>query len=117
AKSEDTFEGPAARLIEAVLQFRPSSPTAMSPIHAAYYREWRGLLDHHFREFGSSEWGDTLTPEVEAKEDRMGAHMEIIDALGDRIFATPAQAPGDVLPYAEVCYWRHWSCDPQAPDV
>lgn len=105
---EDVFLGPAARLIEAVLQFpRTTSMTAMSPAHAAYYREWRGLIDQHMLEFENADETGMTKAEINAEEDRLAAHMGTIDALARRTFAVPARTWGDVVLLAEVCLWCH----------
>jgi hypothetical protein len=114
---EDVFIGPAARLVEAVLQFRGAPGAAsMSPAHAAHYREWRRLVDQHMREFSEFASGDESgvpKAEIAAEEARFAAHTEVVDTLARRILAIPARTWGDVLPLAEVCYWAHWNADPE----
>ena len=89
----------------------------MSPVHARLYREWRGLIAA-LREFSTKHLPPHITPESEALEARMDAHVEIIEALADRILETPVRTWGDVLAYAEVCFWHHWTgVDPQGSDA
>jgi hypothetical protein len=125
AEEDDVFLRPAARLIEAVLQFGGALQiTAMSPAHAEHYREWRRLIEAHVREFeypGLEYPGDTgggITEESEAEEARMDASLEVINDIADKILAEPVQMWGDLLPCAEVAFWYQWSgIDPQGPDA
>jgi hypothetical protein len=115
---EDVFVGPAARLVEAVLQYRGAQPGAasMSPAHAAHYREWRCLVDHHMREFENPNEEGMSKAEIEAEEARMAAHMEIMESFAHQVFAVPARTWGDVLLLAEICLWFHApGTDPEAP--
>jgi hypothetical protein len=122
ADSDDVFEGPAARLIEAVLHFRDPSPqgTAMSPEHAALYREWRGLIEEHMRRFGEAYDAEVEAAQGEQQkslEDRLAADMQVIYDHMYRILETPPRTWGDVLLYAEVAYWAQspgW--DPEGPN-
>ena len=122
----------AAGQIVALINSRPASPSEaeiakiivrigataapMSPEHAAHYREWRRLIEEHVREFCGPD-PDTKA-EIEGLEKRMAAHMDMIDEFACRILATPAQTWGDVLLYAQVCFWTNWpGTDPEGPDA
>jgi hypothetical protein len=110
---EDVFLGPAARLIEAVLKYRGADRLAMSPAHATHHREWRALIDQHRMQFGSVD--EAMPPEAaKAEEKRLADHLDMIDELAARIFTEPARTWGDVLLYAQACFWAHWSgVDPE----
>jgi hypothetical protein len=118
----DIFQRPAARLVEAVLQHSEAADRAlMSPANAMLYREWRGLIEDHVREFEfdptkSASTGGRITAESEAEEARMAVSLEAVDALADKILAEPVRAWGDLLPRAEVAFWYQWAgTDPQGP--
>lgn len=119
AEEDDVFLRPAARLIEAVLQFGgATSMTAMSPANAEHYAELRRLIEAHVREFEKSDdaSGGRITKESEAEEARMGASMEVINDVADKILAEPVQMWGDLLPCAEVAFWLQWAgIDPHGP--
>jgi hypothetical protein len=123
----------AAAEILALINSRPSSPSeaeiaavigcvgtsalaAMSPEHVVLYREWRALVEENIREFAGDDEG-LSDAEREAEEDRLAAHMDLIFDLAWRILEIPARTWGDVLAYAEVCFWAHWHVDPQGPDT
>jgi hypothetical protein len=56
--------------------------------------------------------------EIEAEEARMGEHMEVINAFSTSIFEVPARTWGDVMLYAQVCFWRHWAgVDPEGDEA
>ena len=83
---EEVFIGPAGRLIEAVLQFPGATSMAgMSPAHAQHYREWRGLIDHHTREFDEADEAGMVHAEVAAREARMAAHLAIMGEFARRV--------------------------------
>jgi hypothetical protein len=123
----------AAAEIVALINSRPGTPreaeiaaiigrigtdaaAAMSPAHAALYREWRDLIETHVREFGGDD--PPSEAEVEALEARMAEHMDVIFALTDRIHDTPARTWGDVLLFAEVCFWANWpGTDPEGAEA
>jgi hypothetical protein len=114
---EDVFLGPAARLVDAVLQFGGygGNASAMSPAHAAHYREWRHLIEQHMREFERDNEVSMTKAEIEANEKRVGAHMGVISDLVLRIFAVPARTWGDVMLYAQAFAWQYWpGVDPEA---
>jgi hypothetical protein len=124
----------AAAEIVALINSRPNTPSeakiaaaigrigtgalaAMSPAHAELYRDWRGLIEENIREF---EGDDEHLSEAEqkAEEERLAAHLNLIDDLEERILETPARTWGDILAHAEVGFWRHWAgVDPQGPDA
>ena len=124
----------AAAEIVALINSRPATPSeaeiaaiigrvgtgtlaAMSPAHAELFREWRGLIEENIREFEGDH--EHLTEaEQKAEEERLAAHMELIGDLSERILEIPVRTWGDVLAYAEVCFWWHWAgVDPQGPDA
>jgi hypothetical protein len=110
AGDDDVFVGPAARLVEAVLQMGASShgPPLMSPAHAEHFREWRRVIDQHMREFANPDEAGKTRAEIEAEEARMGAHMDVITNLIMRIYAVPARTWGDVALYAQAFVWCYW---------
>jgi len=99
-----------AQLVNAIL-CAPGLPpaTSMSAAHAAHHREWRGLIETHMREFEPGRHVDGgYTEAVKAEEERMGAHMVLIDTVADKILAEPVQTWGDLLSCAEVAFWYQW---------
>jgi hypothetical protein len=118
AEEDDVFLRPAARLIEAVLQFGGAAPmTAMSPAHAAHYQEWRRLIDTHVREFGTPDHAVMTAGEIEEEEARMGEHLDRINKLTKKILKVSAQTWADIRLFAELCFWHSWSIDAEAPDA
>jgi hypothetical protein len=124
----------AATEILALINSRPTSPreaeiaavigrvgtgalAAMSPQHAELHCEWRALVEENIREFGPDSDEGLSEAEIAAEEDRLAAHMDLIFDLAWRILEAPARTWGDVLAYAEVCFWGHWHVDPQGPDT
>jgi hypothetical protein len=90
----------------------------MSPAHAAYYQEWRALIQQHMLQFGAVDDEATPPDAAKAEEARMAEHMDVIDDLAARIFSTPAQTWGDVALYAQVAFWCHWSgIDPEGAEA
>ena len=115
-EEDDVFQRPAARLVQAVLQYSGMDRAVMSPAHAAHYQEWRGLIDQHMREFENVDEAGGITEESEAEEARMAAHMETIDAVADKILDEPVQTWEDLLSCAEVAFWYQWAgIDPEGP--
>jgi hypothetical protein len=119
ATSGDVFDRPAARLIEAVLQFGGShSGTASMSAHAVLYQEWRALIQAHLREFGHVDETGMTPDEVKAEEERLAASMATINAMADKILAEPVRAWTDLLPCAEIAFWLQWAgVDPHGPDA
>jgi hypothetical protein len=125
----------AAAAIVALINSKPTSPSEaeiaeilgrvgkgtaaglpMSPEHAEHYAEWRRLIEVHMREFDGKD--PPSHAEILALEARLGEHMDAINALADRIHATPARTWGDVVLYAEVCFWSHWpGTDPEGANA
>jgi len=115
---EDVFLGPAARLIEAVLQLGGADPCALSPAHAEHQREWDDLIKQFLRDFPDHEQAGMTKAEIEADEARMAKSMDVISALMGRIFAVPARTWGDVMLYARTFMWRYWpGVDLDGPEV
>ena len=116
---DDVFLRPAARLVEAVLQFPgATSIAAMSPAHAAHYQEWRTLIDTHIREFENIDQTGWTKVEIDAEEVRNEAHTRIVDAMSKRILDVPARTWGDVALYAQVCMWEYWAgTDPESAEA
>lgn len=105
--------------IEAIVaRIGSPGPAAMSPVHAEHYREWRNLIAAHMRKFGKPDHTGMTEAEMEADDARMSAHMRIVDALTARIFAVPARTWGDVMLYAQACFWQYWAgFDPEGPEA
>jgi hypothetical protein len=116
---EDVFLGPAARLVEAVLQLGGAGPAAMSPTHAAHYQEWRALIEEHARRFPSGEEDGKTPAEIKAEEARMSEHMEAISRLACRIIhEEPVRTWGDVALRAQIFFWIYWpGIDPEAAEA
>jgi hypothetical protein len=99
-----------AQLVNAIL-CAPGLPpaTSMSAAHAGLYGEWRGLIETHMREFEPGRHVDGgYTEAVKAEEERMGAHMALVDTVADKILTEPVQTWGDLLSCAEVAFWYQW---------
>ena len=60
------------------------APAPISPALAELYREWRGLIEENVRKFGGSDEGLT-DAEIEAEEERLAAHMDLIADPSRRI--------------------------------
>jgi len=91
---------------------------AMSPAHAAHYREWRRLIDHHMREFENFDEAGMTPEQIKAEEARMGAHMDVITHLMMKIREVPARTWGDVALYAQAFCWQYWpGTDAEGPKM
>ena len=92
----------------------PVTPLAMSPAHAAHYREWRILIETHMVQFAAIDDIGHVGRRGQGGREAHGRALEIIDELAARVFSVPAQTWGDVALYAEVAFWMHWSgVDPE----
>jgi hypothetical protein len=109
---------PSAAEIAALLGSVGAAPAPMSPALAALYQEWRSLIGGHLRQFGDGTEDGLSDEQMDEYEERMAEDLDRIWALVDRIHDTPAQTWGDILLFAEVTFWAHWTgIDPQRADA